>query len=181
MEEGGKPRPVGRQGVLSLMRRRLYKLAAWLYAGACHLAWRLCGFLLLPHAVAVDAVCDAFLSRCLWPPIRHFIDHHRCEFAVCCACCSVCCLLIHIAHPNRVGLCVCKHIMRTGVDTGTSTLSLLELSLPSVFFVWFDAICFSWSTVWILFGQSCLVFSRNFQWLAPFVCAGSCLLGLLKR
>ena len=106
--------------------------------GFCLLLWRvmyfaprlvqiLCGSVFLPFAIVADYLCDQCAYRV---PCLRCLDRCRISLALALVC-SVGLLAANTAHYS-VGLCVCQHALRTGVDPGVVdiySLSNTELAI----------------------------------------------------
>ena len=89
----------------------------WLLCRVMYFAPRLvrflCGFAFLPFAIIADYVCDQCAYRV---PCLRCLDRCRILLALALVC-SAGLLAANTAHYS-VGLCVCQHALRTGVDPG---------------------------------------------------------------
>ena len=106
--------------------------------GFCWLLWRvvyfaprlvqiLCGSVFLPFAIIADYLCDQCAYRV---PCLRCLDRCRILLALALVC-SVGLPAANTAHYS-VGLCVCQHALRTGVDPGfvdIYTMSNAELAI----------------------------------------------------
>jgi hypothetical protein len=106
--------------------------------GFCWLLWRvvyfaprlvqiLCGAVFLPFAITADYLCDQCTYRV---PCLRCLDRCRILLALALVC-FVGLLAANTAHYS-VGLCVCQHALRTGVDPGfvdIYSLSNAELAI----------------------------------------------------
>ena len=106
--------------------------------GFCWLLWRvvyfaprlvqiMCGAVFLPFAITADYVCDQCAYRV---PCLRCLDRCRILLALALVC-FVGLLAANTAHYS-VGLCVCQHALRTGVDPGfvdIYSLSNAELAI----------------------------------------------------
>ena len=113
-------------GTSLVLRTIIFMLKAVTHVavGLCWLLWRvmyfaprlvriLCGSAFLPFAIIADYVCDQCAYRL---PCLRCLDRYRILLALALVC-SAGLLAANTAHYS-VGLCVCQHALRTGVDPG---------------------------------------------------------------